>query len=502
VKLRAKTAIGIEISSGAAGLAVLRLDKDGVHLLRAARRPIKGGLQENPRALKRIAKELRRVCKVKAMPGTGSLFSPRDLTQIVEIPPTITGHKGQYVQNEIKHYVTLAGVDVVSDYRDLHTTTENERMLVVAGDSESVTETVNGCQQGGLDIDVVEPQLLAYIRALYQERIAGRFGCNVFLALLREGKLFMVVMRERNIDFVRTQTLAHDPEDPEAVLKQLKAEIKIIMQYYELEVADSTGHWEVNIVADDDSVPLPESMQTDLTDALGQIPVEILTSENVRTALSIDIPASIPSDQISTVAIGHAMRALCPEIVLPKINCLPPLIKEIKEIKRSMLLTAIMAAMILLIMGLATMVLIQRGDQMNARIMSKKPYSAMGKVADERGALDAEIEQVEKIPKRLKEILSSQKNVDWAQVLTEIKDGIPEGVSITEFNTKSDYSVLINGIALHSNGITRFLSRLNISGSLDSVKLVKSDFKKSGQIGLSGHHVYEIRCQLTTSIGT
>jgi Tfp pilus assembly protein PilN len=311
-----------------------------------------------------------------------------------------------------------------------------------------------------------------------------------------------VVMRERNIDFVRTQALADNPDDPEAVLKQLKAEIRIIMQYYELEVADSTGHWEVNVIADDESTLLPESAQTDLTEALGQIPVEVLTSENVSTALSIEIPSGIPSDQISTVAIGHAMRVLCPEIVLPKINCLPPLIKEIKEIKRSILLTAILAAMILLIMGLVTMVLIQRGDQMNARIVSQKPNNKVGLVADQRGALDAEIEQVEKIPKRLKEILATQKNVNWARVLTDIKDGIPENVSITQFDTRSDYSVSINGVALHSNGITTFLSRLNRSDYLDSVDLVKTDYKKSGQSGLSGHHVYEIRCQLSTSVGT
>jgi len=501
MKLRARTAIGIDISSSSAGLVVLRQDKDGIHLLRAARRPIKGGLQENLRALKRITKDLRRACKVKGMPATASLFSPCDLVQIVEIPPTISGHKGQYVQKEIRHYVTLAGVTVVSDYRDLHSSTETERMLVVAGDSECVTEAVNGCQQGGLDVDVVEPQLLAYIRALYHQRIAGRFGCNVLLALLREGKLFLVVMHERNIDFVRTQTLVDNPEDPEAVLKQLAAEIKIITQYYEIEVADSTGHWEVNVIADDENTPLPESAQTALTEALGPIPVEILTSENISTALSIDIPAGIPSDQISTVAIGHAMRALCAEIVLPKINCLPPLIKEIKEIKRSMLMTAVLAAVILLIMGLVTLVLIQRGDRMNARLLSQKSNNVMGKVAGIRGALDAEIEQVEKIPKHLKEILSSQINVNWARVLTDIKEGIPADVSIAQFDTRSDYSVFIDGVALHSKGITTFLSRLNKSDYFDSVDLVKSDYKKSGQSGLSGHHLYEIRCHLTTGVG-
>jgi len=494
---RTRTALGLDISSSSVALVLLRLDKSGIHVVRAARRPIKSGLRKNPRALKRAAGELRRACKVKGMSATCSLFSPRALMQIVDIPSNISGHRGQYIQKEIRHYVSLAGVTVVSDFRDLYTATGAERMFVVAGDSDCVSETVNACQQGGLDIEVVEPQLLAYIRAIYHQRIADRFGCNILLALLRDGRLTLTVLRERNIDFVRTHAIKDSSEEPEAVLEQLVAQIKIIMQYYEIEVADSTGHWEVNIIADDDT-SLPEQAQAYLSEALEQVPLEILTSENMAAALSVDIPSAVPSTEVSAAAVGHAMRGLSEEITLPKINCLPPLIKEIKDIKRSMLLTAISAAVILLIMGLVTMVLIQRGDQVRARIAIDKPQSAVGDVVDMRGALETEIDQVGKIPKQLKEILGSQKSVNWATVLADIKKGIPENVSITRFDTRNDYEVHVDGVSLNSNGITTFLSRLSQSDHIDSVDLVKTDYKS----GLNGHHTYEIKCKLTTSTGT
>ncbi len=494
---RTRMAVGLDISSSSIALALLKQDKNGIRVVHAARRALSSGIRENPRALKRTIADLRRVCKVKAVPVTASLFSPRSLMQIVEIPAVIPGHRGQYIQDEIRHYVALAGVNVVSDYRDLPGAASTERMFVVAGDSECVTETVNGCQQGGLDVEVVEPHLLAYIRALYHQRIAGRFGCNVLLALLRDGKLSLVVIRERNIDLVRVHTIKESTEDPEAVLTQLLAEIKVIMQYYEIEVADSMGHWEVNVIADD--TPLPEQSQDVLTEGLGQIPLEILRSENILASLSVDLPQGVSADQISAVAVGHAMRVLSEEIVLPTINCLPPLVKEIQEIKRSMLITAVSAAAILLIMGLVTMILIQKGDQVRARIAVSRPNSAVGEALDLRGALETEIEQVGKIPQSLKEILGSQKNVNWARVLADIKEVIPKDViSISRFDSRGDSSVVINGIALTSNDVTMFLNRLTQSAHIDAVELVKTDYKS----GLTPHHVYEIECQLRTNTGT
>lgn len=498
---RVKTAVGLDITSSSMALALLRQDKNGIRLVRAARRPIKSDIRENPRAFRRIARELRRTCKAKAIAATCSLYSPRALLQIVDMPSSVSGHKGHYIEKEIRHYVSLAGVEIVSDYRDIHSTTEAERMFVAAGDAECVADTVNSCHHAGLDVEVVEPDLLAYIRAFYHQRVAGRFGCNVLLALLRDGKLSLAVMRERNVDFVRTHAIDDDPEDPEAVLRQLLAEIKIIMQYYEIEVADSTGHWEVNVIAHDDT-SLPEQTQAFLTEGMeefpSEVPLKILTSENMFTALSVELPEGIPLDQISAAAVGHAMRALSEEIVLPKINCLPSLLQEIQEIKRSICWTAIGAAMLLLFMGLAAMVLIERGNRVSARIAQDKPNSAVGQVVDERGALEAEIAHVGKIPKRLKEILGAQKNVNWAVVLSDIKEVIPEKVSITRFDTRSDLTVYIDGIALTANNVTLFLSRLGKSDHITSVDLVKLDYKS----GINGHHIYEIKCQLMANVGT
>ena len=182
---------------------------------------------------------------------------------------------------------------------------------------------------------------------------------------------------------------------------------------------------------------------------------------------------------------------------MPKINCLPPLIREIKDVKRSMLCTAISAAVVLLIMGLVSMVLIQRGDQVRTDIAVQRPDSAVGEVVDLREALEAEIEQVGKIPKQLKEILGTQKSVNWARVLADVKKVIPENVSITRFDTRSDYTVFVDGVALTSNDVTRFQSRLGQSDQIETVDLVTTDYKS----GLNGHHVYQIKCRLRTSVG-
>jgi hypothetical protein len=492
MKPKPKIAVGMEISTTSVALAVVRQDEDGLHLVRAARKPIDPGVWENPDSLKRLIKDLRRVCKVKRVPVTLSLLSHPSLMQIVEVPSNLSGHIGQYLTKEIKNYVSLSGVTVVSDYQDINAINGVDRVFVVAADSEQVTEVVNFCQQGGVDIEVVEPQLLATIRALYHQRIAGRFGCNILLAIPQDDSLTLAVIRERAIDFVRTQPLEYNPDEPEAMLEQLVAKIKVIMQYYDIEVEGSTGNWEVNVIAANE-MSLPTQTECFLGEHLEQIPCAILTSDNIVASLSVDIPPDISADQVSMVAMGHAMRDLSGDILLPKINCLPHLIREIKGIQRSMLLTVISAATVLLIMGLLTLVLIQRGDYVTTKNSTRKPVNSMQEVVEKRGAIEAEILSVGEIPKRLKEVLETQNKVNWARLLTDVRAKIPKNVSISRFDTRNNTVVFIDGIALNSNDITRFLTRLNQSDHIASVELVKTDYDSDNK-----YHSYGIKCQLMT----
>jgi hypothetical protein len=403
---------------------------------------------------------------------------------------------GQYVQKEIKHYVNLAGVKTVSDYQNIDSTDASKRVFVAAGDSKCVTSTVNACQAVGLNVQRVEPCLLAYARALYHKKVANQFGCNVVLAMIRDGQVHFSVWRDGGLRFIRTHSLSDTKDEADKMGAFLAKKITMIMQYYDVEVSERCDLWKINVVTDDAS-SFPDQARTRLCEAMGETSVEVITSENFETHASVVISPHVSQEQVSIAAVGHAMQALSDDTHLPEINLLPAQVREEKEVERGMLLTGIGMASILLIMGLVTMGLMVKVNEVNARIASKKPKSAVGKVVQERGQIESQIEQVGKIPTMLKENLASQKDVNWSGVLSDIKNSRPKGVCLTAVDSRNNFEVFIRGQALTYSDVNGYVTRLSRAGHIASAKLMKTDRKG----GYNSHHVYEIKCQLKTTTG-
>ena len=499
MKMKVKKSLGIDISSTSISMAWLKQDKHGVHLLSAARRPMpkgvfKKGMIEDSRLLRKVFRDLMRKCTQPRV-VTMSLVSSRSLTQILDIPEDVTVNIGQYVQKEIKHYVSLAGVKTVSDYWSLGAAEASRRVFVVAGENKSVAETVNACQEVGADVQRVEPSLLAYARTLYQEKVAGQYGCNVVLVFIREDQACFTVWRDRSLRFVRTHSLPESDEDPKQVGDFLAKKLALIRQYYDVQVSESSDQWEINVVTDEAS-SFPEEAKARFCEAMGETPVDVITSENFASHTSIDMK-HVPKEQISIAAIGHAMERLSGDTHLPAVNLLPAQIREEKEVKHGMLLTAVCGAVVLLVMGLFAMALVTKINGISTRIKQKQPQSSMGDVVKERSEIELQIEQVGMIPTKLKENLDSQKDVNWAGVLTDIKNQKPPGVCLTALDTRNNYEVFLQGMALTYSDVTGYVTRLGQSANIASAKLVKTNRKG----GMRSHHVYEIMCQLKTTTG-
>jgi len=495
-----KKAVGIDISSTFVSLALLRLDPKGIHLVNAVRRPIpegllKGGKIENPKLLREIVRDLKRKCG-RTRATTLSLFSSRSLVQIMELPDNNALNMGQHVQKEIKNYVNMTGVKTVIDYRGLESMDASKRMFAAAGDVKTVSDAVNACQAVGLDVQSVEPNLLAYVRALYHKRVADRFGCNVLLAIMRDEQMCLAVLRGRNLDYISTDNITEIKDDSEQAAGHLVKKIKRVMQYYDVEVPEHSGRWELNVVLDE-SCSFSEQAKTVVCEAMGENTVDWISSENVITHCSVSISDKIPQTQISISAIGHAMRSLSDDIQVPDVNLLPRQIAEANNVKRGLLLTAIAAATFLLIMGLFSIGLVVMSNALIDRIAIKKPDSSVSEVVQVRGEVESQIEEVGKIPMLLKEIIESKENINWAGVLSDIRRGKPNGLCLTSLDSRPDYSVFIEGQALAYNDITVFVARLSQSDHIASANL-----NKSVQRGrFKGHYVYGIRCQLKTAAG-
>lgn len=499
MRMKVKKALGIDISATSISMAWLKQDKHGVRLLKAARRAVPDGLLEqgmieSPKLFKKVVTDL--TCKCgKPRVTTMSMFSSRSLLQILEVPEDVTLNTGQYVQNEIRHYVTLAGTKTVSDYRTLDSSEETKRVFVVAGEHKSVTKTVESCQATGLDVRGVEPSFLAYVRALYPEKLSKRYGCNVVLAILRDDQVCFSVWRDENLHFIRTHSTGEFSEDAEALGAFLATKLQLIMQYYDVQVSAGADQWEINVVTDDAS-SFPEPSRTRFCEGMGDIPVDVITSENLPTHTSIDMK-HVSADQISIAAVGHALQVLSDDVHLPAVNLLPRQIREEKEVKKGLMLTAVAVAIVLLFMGLFSMALVTQIKGISTRIQTKKPKSSMGNVVKMRGEIESQIEQVGVIPTMLKQNLESQESVNWPAVLSDIKNRKPKGVCLTALDTRNNYEISIKGLALTYRDVTGYVNRLGQSANIAEAKQVKTTRKG----GMRSHHVYEIKCQLKTTTG-
>ena len=500
MKRKVKYAFGIDISGTFISLAHLKQDSYGIHLLHAARRPLpegfmKAGQIDNFKLLKQVIRDLKRRCKQTKL-TTLSLSSSRSLMQIMEVPNAVSSNLGQYIQKEIRQYVNLAGVKTVTDYRSLESTGELKRVFVAAGDLKTVSATVNACEAIGLNVQVVEPYLLAYIRSLYHKKVANQFGVNVMFAIIRDDQVCLTVMRERSMRFIRMHDIADVKDTPEALASFLEKKIKMVMQYFEVEVPESSGQWEINVVADE-AESLSEQVGTGLREVIPQVSIDVITPENAQNYCTLNLPKDVSQDQISIAAIGYAMRSLSKDVMLPQVNLLPSQIREVKNVRQGIMLTAIAAAVVLLLMGLLSMGLMLKIEKISDRIARKKPNSAVGEVVKKRSDVESQIEIVGRIPTKLKEKIGEKKDVNWPGVLSDINDNKPKGICLTALNTRKNFNLHIKGKALKYSDVTKYVARLSQCRHIVSANLVKTDHKS----GYYSHHLYEIKCQLKTTTG-
>jgi Na+-transporting methylmalonyl-CoA/oxaloacetate decarboxylase gamma subunit len=500
IQTKPKTSLGIDISSTSMAMALLKQDKHGIHLVRAARRPlpeglIKGGTLNDPRLLRKMIGDFRRKCGRTRL-TTLSLSCPRAMVQIMDVPNHVSMNLGQYVQKELKHYVTLAGVKTVSDYRTLDSNDESKRVFVAVGDHKCVASAVKACEATGLDVHTVEPSLVAYARALYDKTLAHQSGSNVVLAIIRDNRVCLAVWQDRIVRFIRCHSLDDVKDTPGQTGSFLASKIKTIMQYYEVEVEGASNVWRIDVVTDH-AASFPEEARTQLCEAMGKTSVDVITSENLEIYCSVDLSKEISRDQISISAIGYAMNPLIENPALPQVNLLPMQIREEKDVKYGMLLTAVGASVVLLFLAILTIAIAIKTKEVNARIAIKKPQGAVGEAVMARSKIEMEIEQVGKIPTELKTILSNQKSVNWSGVLSDISSTRPKGICLTSMDSRNDYEVYIQGKALTYSDVTTFVTRLGQAANIASANLTKTDHKS----GYNSHHVYEIKCQLKTTTG-
>jgi len=496
--MRAQTALGIDISQDLINLALLRKDKDGVQLLKAASAPvpdgaIKNGSIEDSAMLFKAVRELKNRNKIRAGQAAVSLLARPVLLQIIDMPKLLPTNIGQFVQNEVKHCVALSGKEIAFDFCGIGSAGRDgtSRLFVVAADAQKVADLARASNQAHLNVAAIEPPLLAYARAFYDKKIAGKFDCNSLLAILQGSTLTLCVFKKQTLDFVRTKHISKEKTEPEGLCQWLADQINAIIQFYQVEVPDSPGKWEVTVVAD--SIQLPKDTEESLKAKVPATNLQVRTHENAWQDTPVGQNDS--PDRPSAVAIGLAMKLLGIDGSNLRINLLPPEAAEVKTLRKDLLITANIAASLFVLMIFAVGALAVMTDKVNEKIARKKQTQSLRDayaLFREQTLVEKQIKQLSDRPDLLSSIANSRPDVDWAGLLNDIRKATPKTSRITDLLSKSHSKMSLKGLAMSYEVVHLFVEMLNKSEYIESAALLETE-KDDGEGGLVR---YSINCAL------
>jgi len=498
MKLSARTAVGVDISEGLINLALLKQSAKGVELVKTASGPVPDGAIvdgsiEDPAALARAIRELKNHNRMRAKKAAVSLSVSPVITCILETPQGTPKNIGQLIRDELKSYVALSGREIAYDFCGIKSAHgSGGRLLVVAADQKEVTELLRTYVRAGLDVEVVEPALLAYTRALYAEKVDGRFDCNVLVALLSGSTLTLCVFRKQTLDIVRVEDISEEKAAPDELCRRLSAEINTIIRFYEVEVADSAGKWEVTVFAD--RVQLPDDAEKLLKAETPNAEWDVRSDENAYEDMTVDAKgcqAGRPA-----LAISLAMGLLNVRETGLRINLVPPESAEVRSVRKQLILTTVIVVLAVpLFAFLSGKGLSLLADKVRRGIDNKKQTESSQETATlvkEQKYLEGQIELLSKRPDGLKAMMSSRRAVDWASILDDVKARTPEAARITALYSKDEAGMTLEGLALSYEAARFFVTKLNESDYISQASLSEATREDSA----GGLVTYTIDCSL------
>jgi len=457
MKPEARTALGIEISSNQINLALLRKRTKGLELQKTASGPvpdgaIKDGNIEDAIVLTKAIKEIKTKNKIRARhTALSSVINPM-LLQILDLPNDGPINVGQFVWNEVKNFAMLSMKRIAVDFCGLKSSdkSSNRRVFVAATDSQKITDFNKVLNEAGLNIDAIEPSLVAYIRSCYAKKIAKKYDQNLLFAVVYESTLTLCLFKNEILDFVRTKQLETYKYESDKCFEWIAEEINAVLKFYELEVRDKCDKWNVTLltsIRDKFVKEKTELLATKLKEGIpfcdllrngNQVELKIRTLEDAY--LDTPVAETAHADKPSAIAVGLALKLLNFSSCGLNINLLPPESADVKSVRKHALIIANTS---------------ENLDGMNA-------------------------------------ILSAGSFLRWDLILNEIRSAIPKTVRITNLFSDDNLKVLFRGQALSYESIDLFVDILNDSEHIESASLIGTE--KDSE--LSGLITYSINCSL------
>lgn len=519
MRLRTKTALGIDIGERRISVALVESNEQGVRAVAAASADLPagdGGPQEltHGKVLSRLLAQLGRRSRIRRAPAAVALSADSMVTQLLEMPKHVPTNIGEFVRSELQQYVALSGKNVVSDFCGVGSGVQ-KRLLAVAADVDEIQEMVDACSEAGIAVDVVEPSMLAYTRALQKQprpvRHDGDGSLNatggvwegvpnagfcvggpqsdVMIVLLGPRTLTVHLFLRGTLDFIRVRDLPSDANTPQSLCTWLAEELRAVQRYYEAQATGTGRNWQTCIVLGGGA------HRADEIQALLTAEAEISSLTVVEACESLPGFASAKDERVSTAAVGAALTLLGMADSDLKINLLPKSVAEARSLSRHLVATALVGVTVFLGIFATTQLLARTTGAMDRRIeqtkLAEEFYTAPALIAEER-FLEQEISRLRLRLDPLRQAMAGRHDADWPGILDAVRQALPTDVSVTQLLCGDGKTLSLKGLAPSCPAAQTFVRNLESRSPFGSCSLALVQRQQDA----GGRLEYRIDCLL------
>ena len=497
MKSNGKTATGIEIGAAEIRIVSARKTGAGIQVVAATRTAVElGTIQDgcvvDSQKLIQILKVLRKQHKVRSRQVTVSLPAECSVARIVMLSEGDPQHIARFVQDEIRQYASLSGRETVSDFQVITPGRPGApgRILVVGADRGLAIAVSEACRHAGFVIGAIEPAVAACVRLLDVVQASDPSAVRRLLAIRRKEALTLCIFSGGRLDFVRTKGIgAADVSD-----RCIRDEINAAIQFYDTEHADKPQPWHV-VILDESEQAAPDGLAESMRTGILADHVDVWTDGTLPDGVAAD-PQVCGAP--SATALGSALRSLVAGEHGPQVNLLCADTAETESIRRTILVTANLLAVLVLVT-----VLIVGGLQLLFQRTARNVASV--KLAQlTRGELELAVamDQLEYVEQRrrlladeldcLRSISESRQDVNWVQLLTDIQTSTPQMVRIVSLSTDAGSDIVMDGISRSYEAVHTFVAMLNRSARVQRASLLET--RRAG--AHEGYVRFAVRCSL------
>ena len=490
-----KTAVGIDICKGYVSTA--HLERKGHRIILAGSSRVvtekDASCDEKIKFSATAAKKPKHTNYLQHF-DTGICLCSPELLQILNLPNASPDTAIKFIHEEIRQYAILPLKDIQIDYCALKGTSSSEqkRVLVGASQTQMLVSMTKELENRHFDIKLIEPPVVALIRACYNKVIKSAKDKNTMLVLLRGENMSLCVFTGQKFDFLRTKKFDVDFTASPDNIGIIAEQIESVVQFYELEKVSDQKNWPVFLTCCCETSKTNEIVQQ-LKNNIYHPNIEISLIGPEHTDV---ICKDVSNDDFSPVAVGAAMKLLDSNDSDISLNLLPNEISEIRKSRRQLVIIANIAAAVLLIIFLFIAFLVKKTESIKNELNQKQQslsnisipqlVQTRNDVNDMTNALSSHIEALR---------ASTKGRIwrNWAFVLAEISMKAPNTIQIQDLRSQDPLKLEIQGIAINYDAINDFVNKLTSCKTISSAQL--ADAKQNTQYG-NGVMDYSIICSL------